>query len=36
MTPRQVDELGDDDFAAMLRVMSAEAEAIKRASETRH
>jgi hypothetical protein len=36
MSPQQVDELADDDFAAMLRVMIAEADAIKAASETRH
>jgi hypothetical protein len=27
MTPAQIDELGDEDFAAMVRLMQAEAEA---------
>jgi hypothetical protein len=36
MIPEQLDTLDDEDFAAMVRVMNAEAEAIKRASETRH
>jgi hypothetical protein len=32
MTPGQVDELGDEDFAAMVRLMQAEAEEIARAN----
>ena len=32
MTPEQVDALADTDFAAMVRLMNAEADAIERAN----
>jgi hypothetical protein len=35
MTPGQIDELCDEDFAAMVRLMQAEAEEIARANRTR-
>jgi hypothetical protein len=35
MTPGQIDELDDEDFAAMVRLMQAEAEEIARANRTR-
>jgi hypothetical protein len=35
MTPAEADELGDADFAAMVRLMQAEAEEIARANKAR-
>jgi hypothetical protein len=35
MTPDQIDELADEDFAAMVRYMAAESEEIARANRTR-
>jgi hypothetical protein len=35
MTPDQIDELCDEDFAAMVRYMATEAEEIARANRTR-
>jgi hypothetical protein len=35
MTPGQIDELDDEDFAAMVRLMQAEAEEIARANRKR-
>jgi hypothetical protein len=35
MTPAQIDELADEDFAAMVRLMAAEAEEIARANRSR-
>jgi hypothetical protein len=34
MTPERLDELGDEDFAAMVRLMEVEAEEIARANRT--
>jgi hypothetical protein len=35
MTPDQIDELGDEDFAAMVRMMQVEAEEIAKANRKR-